>query len=75
MSKGSKQRPYDKAKFDSEFDRIFGVPADSELPSPERSEDKGRRLRFDLLWGERQEDVRSLIEPVSKPSRRTNGKG
>ena len=28
MSKGSRQRPVDKSKFDESFDRIFGKPKD-----------------------------------------------
>lgn len=30
MSKGSRQRPYDRSKWDAEFERIFGGPPTSE---------------------------------------------
>jgi uncharacterized protein with von Willebrand factor type A (vWA) domain len=33
MSKGSRQRPVDKAKFDAEFDRIFGKNTNSGVKS------------------------------------------
>jgi len=36
--KGTRQRPFDKEKFDSEWDRIFGKPREVE------SDDRDRKL-------------------------------
>jgi hypothetical protein len=33
MSKGSRQRPVDKSRFDAEFDRIFGKTTNSGVKS------------------------------------------
>jgi|TARA_R110000851_G_scaffold62734_1_gene143713 hypothetical protein len=34
MSKGDKQRPTDKAKFDANFDKIFGVKDKKSVKKP-----------------------------------------
>lgn len=44
MSKGSKQRPCDKDKFNEEFDRIFGKPKDKKELAREAWEKLGKYM-------------------------------
>lgn len=41
--KGTRQRPYDKEKFDSEWDRIFGKPKEVEDDRHRKLDAQGKR--------------------------------